>query len=265
MTPLMSPMFRWPTSLNEPMFHHYQFDHDALARAAETIAATLAETRPLENPAAFAAQVVAGRLRDAPGDYLQYGPYWWSVKQALRGAGHVFGDTDSVVLRAAYGAGLTAHQALVAGEQFRDYYRAQLMAGTATFALGAEDGADTGNYTLFDVDMETLRHGPVQGGLAVVDQAYQQVSREPDEPILDDVQVRFEEGGELWTAVVDGGLVASGMDPEKLVTELQHSGQIGRAIDVGKGLRGSPSADDAGYAITSEQQLHRMRIGYPRT
>ncbi|WP_374566029.1 hypothetical protein [Ideonella sp.] len=197
------------------MYQQYQFDREVIARAAENSAASLAEAHPGDSPEAFAAKVIAERLRSAPGGYLQYGPYWWSVKQALRGEGHDFGDVDSAELRAAYGSGLTAHQALVAGEQFREYYRAHLMAGTTTFALGGQDETVAGEYTLLDINMETLRLGRANGGLARMNAAYGQAIREPDEPILDDVQVRFEEGGELWTAVVDAKLGGRGLRSEE--------------------------------------------------
>jgi len=241
------------------MHQQYQFDRDEIARAAEDAAASLAETRPDENPEGFAAHVIAERLRKAPNDYLQYGPYWWSVKQALQGEAHVFGNTDNETLRGAYGGGLTGHQVLVAGEQFREYYRAQRMAGSATYALGGEDDADAGEYTLFDIDMEILRHGRIRDGLADLGEGYGQAIREPDEPILDDVQVRFEEGGELWTAVVDGGLAVTGADPKKLVAELRRSGRIGRAIDLSKGIAAVVS-DGAGPVLTADLQRHQVRI-----
>jgi len=190
------------------MYQHYQFDRDEIARAAADVAASLAEAHPGESPEGFAARVIAERLRKAPGDYLQYGPYWWSVKQALRREAHVFGNIDSETLRVAYGRGLTVLQTLVAGEQFRDYYRAERMAGSATYALGGEDEADAGEYALFDIDMEILRYGQIDGGLTGLGQAYGQVIREPDEPVLDDVRVQFAMGNELWTAVADGGLAA---------------------------------------------------------
>lgn len=255
------------------MYQQYQFDRGEIARAAESIAATLAETRSGESPEVFAAQVLAERLREAPGDYLQFGPYWWSVKQALRAAGHVFGDTDVVALRAAYGDGLTPHQTLVAGEMFREYYRAQLMSGTATFALDGEDEADAGRYTLFDIDMEILRHGQTKGGLAVLREAIGQVSHEPVVPVFDVpvpvpvfdivvsdiVQVRFEESGELWTAEMDGGLVGEGVDPQRLVAELQRSGRIGRAIDQSKGIAAVLS-DGARPVLIADPQRRVVRI-----
>lgn len=164
------------------MYQHFQFNRDEIARAAENIAAVLAESQPDENPERFAATVIAGRLRKTPGSYLQYGPYWWAVKHALRSADHGFGATDNVTLRAAYGGGMTAHQVFAAGEQFRDHYRANLMAGTATFALGGQDETDEGRYTLFDIDMEVLRQG--LGSVAATDVGETQTIHEPDEPIL---------------------------------------------------------------------------------
>ena len=245
------------------MYQQYQFDRDEIARAAADVAASLAKTHPGESPEGFAARVIAERLRKAPADYLQYGPYWWSVKQALRREAHVFGDTDSETLRVAYGRGLTVLQTLVAGEQFREHYRAERMAGSATYALGGEDDADAGEYTLFDLNMEILRYGQIDGGLTDLGQANGKVIHEPDEPILDDVRVRFAMGGELWTAVVDGAVTSDGTNPATLVAELQSSGQIGRAIDLGKGLRRLVT-QDAGYAVVVEPPLHVVHIGRRR-
>ncbi len=238
------------------MFEHYQFDREAIARAAENIAAVMADRRPDEDPEAFAAQVIAQRLRKAPGDYLQYGPYWWSVKQALRGLGHAFGDSDNAVLREAYGGGLTAHQTLVAGEQFRDYYRAHLMAATSTFALGGDDDAGRGEYTLFDIDMEALRNG--LSSMTALNAT--QVIHDASEQTFDEVHIQFEEDGELWTAVVDGALANDDETaPAALVAELQRSGRIGRAIDRSKGIE-SVAPDDAGPAIRVDLARRVARI-----
>jgi len=236
------------------MFQHYQFNRDAIAQAAVAAAASLAENMPGESPEAFAAKVIADRLRRAPGNYLQYGPYWWAVKEAMRGAGHDFGDEDVPAVRAAYSGGLTPYQAMVAGEEFRSYYLAQFMAETATFALGGDDEAEPGAYVLFDIDMEILRNGSAAGGsLAMAD-----AIREPDEPILDDVRVHFEEGGELWTAAVQGGLVD---DSASLIADMQRDGRIGRAIDAAKGLR-AQVLDAVGPTVAadvSERTVHVSR------
>jgi hypothetical protein len=238
------------------MYQQFQFDRDAIVRAAEDVATSLAQSRPGEDPAGFAARVIAERLRKAPGDYLQYGPWWWSVKNALREQNHAFGDADSATLRAAYGTGLTTHQVLVAGEQFREYYRTHLIGGTATFALDTQDEEDEGRYSLFDIDMEIRRQG--LGSLAAIDSDGHAI-REPDEPILDDVRVPFEEGGELWTAVVSGSLAAGGASPESLVAELLRSGRIGRAIDVSNDLAGA-TLDGIGPAVTADSKQRLVRI-----
>lgn len=155
------------------MFNQLQFSREQVLQATEA----LANESELHDPTSYAAQVIAHRLRNFPDSYLEFGPYWWSVKAALRAQGQEFGSADDDQIRAAYGAGLEPLEALVAGEMFKDYYRRHFFVGTAQFWL--DDGAEE-SYVLFDSNMEARRLGP--GALAVDANLAAQVEPENDEP-----------------------------------------------------------------------------------
>jgi hypothetical protein len=105
--------------------------------------------------------------------------------------------------------------------------------------------------------MEALRHGLSSAVVAGLGETH--AIHEPDEPIFDDVRVPFEEGGELWTAVLDGALMTDGRDPVTLVMELQRSGKIGRALDRSTGIATVP-IDACGPVLTADIQQRVLRI-----
>lgn len=117
------------------MFTEYKFSPADIGQQAADTAKTLGENLPGVNPATFAASTIADRLRAKPASYLQYGPYWWALKGALRALGHDFVSTDEPDIRAEYGDGFPVYGAIVAAEQFRAYYRANFLAGTDRFDL----------------------------------------------------------------------------------------------------------------------------------
>jgi len=152
------------------MYTQFKFDRAEIAAAAQAMRDTLAVSLPGTDAGQFAAATMAERLVRAPARYLEYGPYWWSVKQALAELGTDFGpERDRVE---GYGEDLPPYEALVAGERFKDFYRLHFLAGTSKFILDA-DGQEP--FILFDSDMEARRLGragaAVAAGLAAVAQA----------------------------------------------------------------------------------------------
>lgn len=141
------------------MFTQLKLDPEAVKARADECIAALAAAYPGGDPTEFAADVLAEQLRAAPGSYIAMGPYWWAVKAALRTHMVDFGPTDDPMMRSEYGGGLGAHQAMVAGVMFRDFYRETYLAGTRLFTLDLDDGP----YVLFDPDMEARALG---GGLS---------------------------------------------------------------------------------------------------
>ena len=71
--------------------------------------------------------------------------------------------------------------------------------------------------------------------------------------------MKFEEGGELWTATVSG--LEAGAAQDK-VSGLQESGAIGRAIDGAKGIR-SAVLDSVAAGVAVDLASRSIRIsGY---
>lgn len=138
------------------MFTQLKLDPARIATWHEGAVAQLAANLPSADFPGHAAMVVATRLRNYPESYLEFGPYWWAVKAALRALGLEFGAADDPVVLAAYGGDLGPAQAIVAGELFKDHYRSTYLVGAAQFWL--DDGGEE-SYVLFDADMEARRLG----------------------------------------------------------------------------------------------------------
>lgn len=96
-----------------------------------------------------AVRVIGERLRQHPERYVEYGPYWWAVKQVLNEGGAALGERGDPLVAAEY-RGASPAETLVAGEVFKDFYRATFIVGTSTFDL-AGDGE---LYELGDEDMQ---------------------------------------------------------------------------------------------------------------
>lgn len=217
--------------------------------AAAAAAKSLSKARPGVNPATFAAETIAARLTAKPETYFQYGPYWWAVKAALRSLGEDFGPSTDDAIRREYGAELPVYAALVAGEQFRDFYNATFLQGAAQFDLDA-DGDQS--YILFDPDMEIRRLGandPLMLAEALravpvaADGVLDGVSMGAD-PALTPFAVKFEHEAALWTANV----YAADADAARVkLSIMERSGRIGRAIEFVK-LAGEPTMDSTDMA-----------------
>lgn len=160
------------------MFNQLQIPAADIDAEAARIEGALTDMSPLAEPPVYAARVIAQRLRNHPTAYLEFGPYWWAVKAALRWQGEEFGAADDEAIRAAYGGALSPLKAFAAGELFKDFYRRNWLAGNAQFWL--DDGAEE-SYVLFDGDMEARRLG--RGALAVgANLAAQPEADEPENP-----------------------------------------------------------------------------------
>lgn len=148
------------------MFNQFKLSPVAVSDSANLAMAALAVSHPGVWAMRFAADTIAERLRSKPETYLQYGPYWWAVKRALGDMGHSFGPSDDALIRAEYGGTFMGYSVFMAAEQFRDYYNATYLAGTASFNLSDEDNQA---YGLFDPDMEVRRLGAANPLLVAAD------------------------------------------------------------------------------------------------
>lgn len=221
---------------------------DVNARSLE-VARTLAKSAPGRNPAQFAAETIAARLKARPAQYLEFGPYWWAVKGALARLGHDLGQASDAIILAEYGGDLHPFAALVAGEMFKDDYRATWFAGNAQFWLDAEASE---SYVLFDMDMQARvlgqdlasLEGSVQAGDSLADGMVVVDSVEADVPVpKTPFRVEFERAAELWTA----DIYAGGKDEaQRRLDEMERTGRLDSAIHLGRSVCGEPVIDHAG-------------------
>ncbi len=234
------------------MFTQYKFSPAQISDAAVAAAKTLATAQPGVQPAQFAARTIAERLAEKPESYLQYGPYWWAVKAALRVLGHDFGSADDDTIRGEYGAELPPYGALVAGEQFRAHYGATFLAGTSQFWLDDEGGE---SYTLFDRDMEVRRLGARRPLLVALDANPVEVVEAEAPALLDATPfgVQFEHEAELWQANVYASDEAAAAARVKAMVD---GGRMVRAIDAAKTGALFDSAD--GDAILIDRAARRV-------
>ena len=98
-----------------------------------------------------AVAVLIRRLRQNPAGYVDYGPYWWALKEVLIQHGEALGGQRAPLIRAAYSGPTPAH-IIVAADLFRRHAQETWPEGSRNFDLH-EDSAP---YVLEDPDMEAL-------------------------------------------------------------------------------------------------------------
>lgn len=202
------------------MFTEFKFSPALISQQAADTAATLAATQPGVNAARFAASTIADRLRAKPSSYLQYGPYWWALKGVLRALGEDFGATDDADIRFEYGGGFPAYGAIVAAENFRDYYSKTYLAGTAAFVL---DDQGEESYLLFDTDMEIRKLG---GKSPLLVAAAIESTEDVAEVVLDAVNA-----GHGWVTPLPGGIRAKCGGPDRCDICREELRATGRVLD----------------------------------
>lgn len=131
------------------LFTNMKMDPAAVAASLATFQRNFATGGKPGSFEQSALRVVGNRMRDKPHLYVEFGPYWWAVKQALNGAGAALGDAGDPLVAAEY-RGATVAETLVAAEAFKDHYRRTYFVGHNTFAL--DDSGES--YELADVDMQ---------------------------------------------------------------------------------------------------------------
>lgn len=130
-------------------FTRYLIDDDATAEELARKKTALRENRGMSDFDGFAAGVLARRMQNHPEQYVEFGPYWWALKEILRQRGHDFGTDAAPALAATY-KGETDGATFIKAEMFKELYRQTWAAGTRVFDL-TEDGQA---YTLVDQDMD---------------------------------------------------------------------------------------------------------------
>ena len=130
------------------MITAYQFKHEYLSDKRASLALAARASGGLLKTAR---ESLSKRLKSDPLSYLQFGPYWFAVKAA---SGLGLGNHDEPLIRKAYEQS-DDELTLVAGFDFADDYREQMMAGTRHFDLQTEPVEGDEPWILFDPDMES--------------------------------------------------------------------------------------------------------------
>lgn len=132
------------------LFTEYKFDPEFIQIKVQERKDGLQKNRGLSNLLEFGLEVVATRLAKTPQRYLDYGPYWWALKQVMRDNGYLMGEQSDPLVAAEY-CGADAVSTVIAADEFRREYLATQMVGGNRFLLSQES---TDWYLLFDPDME---------------------------------------------------------------------------------------------------------------
>lgn len=132
------------------LFTEHKFPADHIAQAVAQRKAGLKANKGLSDLLGFGLGVVAQRLAKSPQRYVDYGPYWWALKQVMRDNGYLMGDQSDPLVANEY-RGVDAVSTLIAADEFRSQHLASQMVGGNKFLLIA---ADPDWYVLFDQDME---------------------------------------------------------------------------------------------------------------
>ncbi|HEY4530934.1 MAG TPA: hypothetical protein VIG97_11535 [Luteimonas sp.] len=137
-------------------FTEHRFSREQVKEVAAQLAANLQAKRGPVDFLEFATGVIADRLARDRTSYRWYGPWWWSLKEVLRRAGHDYGTQSDPLVRRAYGFPDDT-ETLVAADSFRNWYMATQFIGSARFHL---DPSTAEHYALWDADMEDPAAAP---------------------------------------------------------------------------------------------------------
>jgi hypothetical protein len=132
------------------LFTEHKFSADHIAQVVAQRRQGLKANRGLSDLLGFGLEVVAKRLSASPHRYVDYGPYWWALKQVMREGGYLMGDQSDPLVANEY-RGVDAVSTLIAADEFRSQNLASQMVGGNQFLLTAND---PDWYVLFDSDME---------------------------------------------------------------------------------------------------------------
>jgi hypothetical protein len=133
------------------MYTEYLFDQDMVTQLVAEKAASLKANLGMSDFSGYALSVINDRLRKDPLRYLDYGPYWWSLKRELVDAGYDYGSDDDPEIREVY-CGRATDETIVMADTFRSMALEQYFVGTRTWMLKASSSE---GWTLLDDDLES--------------------------------------------------------------------------------------------------------------
>jgi len=131
-------------------YTEYKYEQAAITALAEERAANLRANRGFSNLLTFGLSVIAGRLQQDPRRYRDYGPWWWSLKDAMNRNGYSLGSQSDPLIARAYRFDEDVHT-LIAADEFRTAYLKTHIVYANQFLLDADSPE---LWTLYDDDME---------------------------------------------------------------------------------------------------------------
>lgn len=131
-------------------FTEYLFDPKKIKTQVENRTQSLRENKGFSDLLGFGLKVIHDRLAKDRRRYIDYGPYWWSLKDLLNANGYNFGDQSDSIVSKVY-RGESDVETLVMADEFRTEYLATTIVYTNRFML---DGKTGEFWVLFDSDME---------------------------------------------------------------------------------------------------------------
>lgn len=132
------------------VFTEYLFDTEKIKALIEIRKQILRENNGFSDLLGFGLKVINDRLNKDRKRYLDYGPYWWALKDLLNANGYSFGDQSDPLVKAVY-HGDSDVETLVMADEFRTEYLTTTILYTNRFML---DGTTGEFWVLFDFDME---------------------------------------------------------------------------------------------------------------
>lgn len=132
------------------LFTEYKFSPEYIAQVVQERKAGLKANKGLSDLLGFGLSVVVQRLAKAPHRYVDYGPYWWALKEVMRKNGYQTGEQSDPLVANEY-RGVDDLSTVIAADEFRSQQLAAQMVGGNQFVLVAND---PDWYVLFDADME---------------------------------------------------------------------------------------------------------------
>lgn len=132
------------------LFTEHKFSADYIAQLVAQRRQGLKANRGLSDLLGFGLEVVAKRLSASPHRYVDYGPYWWALKEVMRKNGYQTGEQSDPLVANEY-RGVDDLSTVIAADEFRSQQLATQMVGSNQFVLVAND---PDWYVLFDADME---------------------------------------------------------------------------------------------------------------
>lgn len=135
----------------ERRYPEYRFSPETEAKETARMVESLKRNTGRTDFVAYAARVIATRLREDARYYLRYGPYWWPLKEVLRTEGLAYGRCTNRTIANAYRA-KTSEGVIVLAELFRErIYEDTWSSGNDTFSLDGET-----DWVLRDPDYEAM-------------------------------------------------------------------------------------------------------------